>query len=65
VTWHFLKDPSISGEALYYLAASKDLVNVTGKFFNLTIEELPAKHALNQDNQAKIIEISNKMTGLD
>lgn len=65
VTWHFLKDPQISGEALYYLAASKDLENVTGKFFNLTIEETPAKHALNVDNQAKIIEISNQMTGLD
>ncbi|PKK97277.1 MAG: short-chain dehydrogenase, partial [Tenericutes bacterium HGW-Tenericutes-3] len=65
VTWHFLKDPSISGDALYYLAASKELDKVTGKFFNLTIEEMPAKHALNRDNQAKIIEISNKMTGLD
>jgi len=65
VTWHFLKDPQISGEALYYLAASKELENVTGKFFNLTIEEIPAKHALNVDNQAKIIEISNQMTGLD
>lgn len=65
VTWHFLKDPKISGDALYYLAASKELDHVTGKFFNLTIEETPAKHALNVDNQAKIIEISNQMTGLD
>ena len=65
VTWHFLKDPKISGDALYYLAASKELDHVTGKFFNLTIEETPAKHALNVDSQAKIIEISNKMTGLD
>ncbi len=65
VTWHFLKDPAISGEALYYLASSKDLDHVSGKFFNLTIEEVPAKHALNPIKQKQIYDISLKMTGLN
>jgi hypothetical protein len=42
VTWHFLKDPKISGQALYYLASAKELSHVSGRFFNLTIEEKPA-----------------------
>ncbi len=46
VTWLFLKDPIISGKALYYLASASELSQTTGKFFNLTIEEIPAKHAL-------------------
>ena len=65
ITWHFLKDPKISGEALYYLASSKEVENISGKFFNLTIEEIPASHALDAKKQAKIVEISNQMTGLD
>ncbi len=64
VTWHFLKDPKISGEALYYLASSKDLEQVTGKFFNLTIEEIPAKHALNPIMQKKIWDKSIEMIQL-
>ena len=65
VTWHFLKDPKISGEALYYLASAHELDNVTGKFFNLTIEEKPAKHALDPLKQKQIWDISLKMTGLN
>ncbi len=38
----FLKDPIISGEAIYYLVASSDLAGVSGRFFNLTIDEEPA-----------------------
>jgi retinol dehydrogenase-13 len=34
----FLKDPAISGKSIYYLAATPELENVTGKFFNQTIE---------------------------
>ena len=65
VTWHFLKDPIISGEALYYLASSHDLDGVSGKFFNLTIEETPAKHALDEKMQEKIWKLSHQLTGLD
>ena len=64
VTWHFLKDPKISGEALFYLGSSPDLNHVSGKFFNLTIEEIPAKHALNPVLQKKIWDKSVEMTQL-
>jgi NAD(P)-dependent dehydrogenase (short-subunit alcohol dehydrogenase family) len=64
ITWHFLKDPKISGDALFYLASSKDLDNVSGKFFNLTVEEKPAKHALNSKLQKEIWEVSLNMTSL-
>ncbi|PKK95204.1 MAG: short-chain dehydrogenase [Tenericutes bacterium HGW-Tenericutes-5] len=64
VTWHFLKNPEISGDALYYLASAKELENVSGKFFNLTIEEKPAKHALNTKKQKQIWDLSMEMTGL-
>lgn len=64
VTWHFLKDAKISGEALYYLASSKETEQVTGKFFNLTIEEIPAKHALNPVMQKKIWDKSIEMIQL-
>lgn len=39
------KDPFISAEALHYLAATKEMSEITGKFFNLTSEESPAPHA--------------------
>lgn len=42
----FLKDPVISGEAIYTLAADPDFEKVTGKFFNRTIEEKPAGYAV-------------------
>jgi len=63
VTWHFLKDPKISGEAIYYLASAKELNKVSGKFFNLTIEEKPAKHALDPQKQKTIWDLSMEMTG--
>ncbi len=65
VIWHFLKDPKISGEAVFYLASSNELSKISGKFFNLTIEEKPAKHALNMKNQKIILQLSMEMTGLE
>lgn len=64
VTWHFLKDPKMSGEAIYYLASASELSNISGKFFNLTIEEKPAKHALDSKKQEEIWNLSLEMTGL-
>jgi retinol dehydrogenase 13 len=64
ITWHFLKDPKISGEAIYYLASANELSNVSGKFFNLTIEEKPAKHALDPIKQKIIWDLSLEMAGL-
>jgi NAD(P)-dependent dehydrogenase (short-subunit alcohol dehydrogenase family) len=65
VTWHSLKEPSISGEAIYYLAADPDMLDVSGKFFHLTIEEKPAKHALNRETGKKIFDLSMHVTGLE
>jgi NAD(P)-dependent dehydrogenase (short-subunit alcohol dehydrogenase family) len=42
----FLKDPAVSAEAVYYLAADPDLDAVTGTFFNQTIKEEPAWYAV-------------------
>lgn len=64
VTWHFLKDPKISGDAIYYLASANELSRVSGKFFNLTIEEKPAKHALDPQTQKEIWDLSMEMAGL-
>ena len=65
VTWHFLKDPKISGEALYYLASAPEMSGVSGKFFNLTIEEIPAPHALDPQTQKIIWDLSMEMVGLE
>lgn len=61
VTWHFLKEPKISGDALYYLASSKEVEQVSGKFFNLTIDEVPARHALDKDLERKIWDLSQEI----
>ena len=59
----FLSKPEISGEAIYYLIAAPEMANVSGKFFNQTIEEKPAAHALNREIGKKIWEISEQLTG--
>lgn len=64
VTWHLLKDPVISGEALYYLAAAPELAEVSGRFFHLTIDERPAKHALDRQTGRRVWDLSLEMTGL-
>ncbi|MDD3320740.1 MAG: SDR family NAD(P)-dependent oxidoreductase [Paludibacter sp.] len=60
-----LKSPKISGEAIYYLASSPEMEGISGKFFNLTNEEIPAKHALDRELGKKIFEISKKLTKID
>lgn len=60
----FLKPVEISGEALYYLAAAPEMAEVTGKFFNLTIEEKPAAHALDRDLGKQVWNVSETLTGL-
>ena len=61
---HILKDPKISGEALYYFAAAPELSTTSGKFFNLTIEEKPAAHALDRAMGKRVWDISEELTGL-
>jgi len=60
-----LKDPKISGEAIYYLASSPEMEGVSGRFYNLTNEEIPAKHATDRVLGKKIFEISKTLTQLD
>ena len=60
----FLSDPKISGEAIYYLVAAPEMTNVNGKFYNQTIEEKPAAHALDRESGKKVWEISEELTGL-
>ena len=64
VTWRTLKDPVISGEALYFLAAAPELADVSGRFFYLTVDEKPAAHALDRDKGKKVWDLSMRMTGL-
>jgi retinol dehydrogenase-13 len=64
VTWHTLKDPVISGEALYYLAAAPEMAEVSGRFFHLTIDENPAPHALDRELGRKVWDLSLRLTGL-
>jgi len=59
-----LKDPAISGEALYTLAASPELADVSGRFFHLTIDEKPAAPALNREMGRQVWEASLRLTGL-
>jgi NAD(P)-dependent dehydrogenase (short-subunit alcohol dehydrogenase family) len=59
-----LKHPAISGEAIYYLVAAPEMVKVTGRFFNLTIDEKPAAHALDRELARRIWVISEQATGL-
>jgi retinol dehydrogenase-13 len=62
--WWFLKDPVISGEAIYYLAAAPEMVEISGRFFHLTIDEKPAPHALDRSLGRQVWRISEELTGL-
>ena len=67
VVSRLLKDASLSGEALYYHAASPELAHVSGRYFNMTHEEKPHAHALPHANRslAKIVWLlSERLTGL-
>ncbi len=67
VVSRFLKDASRSGEALYYHAASPELSNVSGRFFNMTHAEKPAKNAMPRPNRAlskMVWLLSERLTGI-
>lgn len=63
VVWHFLKEPEIAGESIYYLASSPELKDITGKYFNLTIEEVPAPHVFKEGLIDKMFDVSLDLTG--
>jgi len=69
--WHkklmigpFLKDAHISGDAIYYLAASPEMAEISGRFFHLTVDEKPAPHALDRALGKRVWKISEELTGL-
>jgi NAD(P)-dependent dehydrogenase (short-subunit alcohol dehydrogenase family) len=59
-----LKDPIISGDAIYYLAAAPEMAGVSGRYFNQTIDEKPAPQALDRALGKRIWIISEELTGL-
>ena len=60
-----LDDPDISGQAIYWLAADPSLATTSGHFFNLTIHEKPASHALDRSKGKEVWALSENLTGLD
>lgn len=60
-----LKPPTIAAEALYYLGVSKDVENISGKFFHLTTLEEPAPPALDLDNARVLWDLSIKLGKLE
>ena len=64
VVWHTLKDPAISGDALYYLASAPELSETSGRYFNLTIDEKPMPHALDGQVRSEVWVKSHELAGL-
>jgi retinol dehydrogenase-13 len=64
IIWYFLKDPEMSGDAVYFLAAAPELSNVSGRYFNRTVDEKPAPHALNRELGKAVWELSERLVGL-
>ena len=60
-----LDDPRTSGEAIYWLASDPELSAVSGRFFNKTILEKPASHALDREVGRRVWALSENLTGLD
>jgi retinol dehydrogenase-13 len=59
-----LRSPEISAEALYYLGVSKEIQGVSGKFYNLTTEEVPAPPALDKEVAYELWDKSLDLGGL-
>jgi NAD(P)-dependent dehydrogenase (short-subunit alcohol dehydrogenase family) len=64
IIWWILKEPVISGNAIYYLAAAPEMAVVSGRFFNQTIDEKPAPYALDRALGKRVWSISEELTGL-
>lgn len=57
-----LKDPSVAGSAIRYLAAAPEQEQVSGLYYNLTIQEMPAKHARDRVVGRRVWDLSVKLT---
>ena len=60
-----LSDPKIAGDAIYWLAAEKSLSSVSGKFYDLTIQEPPAKYVIERKYYSEVYPMSKKFIGLE
>ena len=58
------KSPDVSAEALFTLGVDQKYAVISGKFFNLTTQEVPAPPALDQEEAEKLWEKSIEMAGL-
>lgn len=54
----------IASESLYYLGVSREIENISGKFFNLTTQEEPAPPALDREEAEKLWQLSLELGGL-
>jgi NAD(P)-dependent dehydrogenase (short-subunit alcohol dehydrogenase family) len=59
-----LRPTEIASESIYYLGVSREMENISGKFFNLTTEEEPAPTAQDKEPAYKLWEKSLEMTRL-
>ncbi|HCT62656.1 MAG TPA: short-chain dehydrogenase [Erysipelotrichaceae bacterium] len=64
VIQRILKNPEISGNAIYYLIADPSMEGVSGQYFNLTHPTKPAKHALNRDLGKTVYQLSKDLCEL-
>ena len=60
----WLADARIAGESLHTLAAAPELEGVSGRYFNRTIPEKPAPHALDRVVGRALWETTMDLTGL-
>lgn len=59
-----LRPTNIASDSLYYLGVSKNLEGISGKFFNLTTEEIPSPPAWDIDEAKKLWDISLNLCNL-
>lgn len=56
-----LRPTHVASDSLYYLGVSKDIEGITGKFFNLTTEEIPSPPAWDIEEARKVWELSKEL----
>ena len=59
-----LRPTNIASDSLYYLGVSKDIEGISGKFFSLTTEEIPAPPAWDINEARKLWDVSLKLGNL-
>lgn len=60
-----LRPAEISAKALYYLGMAKEIGQISGKFFNLTTEEIPAPPALDLEVARELWQVSLALSNIN